>query len=303
MEFLKWLAPLRTPMLDPVISVITLMGDETFFTVLGLMLLWCLNKRWGFRFLIAGLAGSVMNQLLKAIFLIPRPWVLDESFTIIESAREGASGYSFPSGHTQSAATVFGMTASYFKRRWVTVICLLGVLLVGFSRMYLGVHTPLDVGVSLLTGLVTVLGFNWLFDRWENSAKGRKMISLGAIAFALLLLCYVLFAPKRPGNVPEFDAHGVEAAWKLTGTLAGILLAWWADSRFIRFETKAVWWAQVLKMGIGLLLVLGVQKGLKPVFNTLFDGAAFAHGLRYLLMGVVGGVVWPMTFRFWARLK
>ncbi|MBQ8536129.1 MAG: phosphatase PAP2 family protein [Clostridia bacterium] len=303
MEFLKWLEPLRTPALDPVISLITLMGDETFFTVLGLIMLWCVSKRWGFRFLVTGLTGSVMNQLLKAIFLIPRPWVLDESFTIVESAREGASGYSFPSGHTQSAATALGMAAAWAKRRWVTAACVIGVLLVAFSRMYLGVHTPLDVGVSLITGLGTVLGFNRLFDRYESSAKGRGMISLGCMAFALVLMGYVLFMPKGPRNVAEFDAHGVESAWKLTGTLAGILLAWWADSRFIHFETKALWWAQLLKLGIGLVLVLAVQSGLKPVFSSLFNGAAFAHGLRYLCMGVVGGILWPMTFGFWSRLK
>lgn len=96
MTILKWLEGLRAPWLDSLMSAVTELGDETVFMVAGLVILWCVNKRWGFRFLLTGLMGSVMNQLLKAIFLIPRPWVLDPSFTIVESARAGATGYSFP---------------------------------------------------------------------------------------------------------------------------------------------------------------------------------------------------------------
>ncbi|MBQ2700983.1 MAG: phosphatase PAP2 family protein [Clostridia bacterium] len=303
MEFLKWLEPLRTPAMNPVISLITLMGDETFFMIIGMLLLWCVNKRWGYRFMIVGLTGSVMNQLLKAIFLIPRPWVLDESFTIVESAREGASGYSFPSGHTQSAVTTLGMIAAYFKRRWITAVCVVTILLVGFSRMYLGVHTPLDVGVSLVTGLLTILLFNWLFNKYESSPKGRLGISCGVFVFGLILLGYVHLMPAGPKNVPEFDAHGVEAAWKLFGTLTGILVAWYLESRYVRFETKALWWAQLLKLGIGLLLVVGVKSGLKPVLNALIPDAGVAGAVRYFLMAMMGGVIWPLSFRFWARLK
>ena len=145
MTILRWLEGLRTPWLDSLMSAVTELGDETVFMVAGLVILWCVNKRWGFRFLLTGLTGSVVNQLLKAIFLIPRPWVLDPSFTIVESARAGATGYSFPSGHTQSAATLFGTLAMWSRRRWSTLLCVAMVLLVGFSRMYLGVHTPADV--------------------------------------------------------------------------------------------------------------------------------------------------------------
>ena len=83
MTILKWLEGLRAPWLDSLMSAVTELGDETVFMVAGLVILWCVNKRWGFRFLLTGLTGSVVNQLLKAIFLIPRPWVLDPSFTIV----------------------------------------------------------------------------------------------------------------------------------------------------------------------------------------------------------------------------
>ena len=302
MTILRWLEGLRTPWLDSLMAAVTELGDETVFMVAGLVILWCVNKRWGFRFLLTGLTGSVINQLLKGIFLIPRPWVLDPSFTIVESARAGATGYSFPSGHTQSAATMFGTLAMWSRRRWSTLLCVVMVLLVGFSRMYLGVHTPLDVGVSLLTGVVTVVLLCQLCDWAEPSLRRLGWLLAGCVGLALALLLYVLLAPAQEANVAEFDAHGVKAAWQLMGAMAGLALAWMLDEKWVHFDTRAVWWAQALKLIVGLGLVLLVKGGLKPLFAMLFGKAEWTTGLRYFLVTLAGGALWPMTFGFFARL-
>ena len=302
MDFLRFLQSLRNPVCDTLVAAVTYLGDEIFFMVVGMVMLWCVNKKWGYRFMIAGLAGTTLNQLLKAIFLIPRPWVLDPTFAIVEAARAAATGYSFPSGHTQSAALVFGMLAMWAHKKWVTVLAVVMTLLVGFSRMYLGVHTPMDVGVSLATGLLTVLGACWLFDRAEHSGRGKAAIGLGSWLFSLVLVLYVLFAPKREANVAEFDLHGLKSAWTLLGTLTGMLIAWWVDERHTRFEVKAVWWVQLIKAGGGLLIVLALKEGLKPLLNPIFGEAMVKHAIRYGLMAVGGGVLWPMAFRRLAAL-
>lgn len=299
MTVLKWLESIRTPWMDEAISLLTQLGDETIFMVLGMAVIWCVSKAWGFRFMLIGLTGTALNQLLKAIFLVPRPWVLDPEFTIVESAREGATGYSFPSGHTQSAATCFGTLAAWLKKGWITALCAAAIIIVAFSRMYLGVHTPMDVGVSLLTGTATVMIMTCCLQKGGKAAAWMKI--LGA-ALVLALLLYVHLAPVRPANVAEFDAHGVKAAWQVLGAMAGMLLAWWVDEKHLHFEVKAVWWAQVCKVVIGLLLVVAVRSGMKPVLSAVFGDAQFAHGIRYFLMTVVGGILWPMTFRFWSRL-
>lgn len=301
MAFLKLLAHFRSPFWDQVVAAVTMLGEETFFMLLGLAVFWCISKKWGYRFLAIGLSGTIINQLLKAIFLIPRPWVLDPTFTIVESAREAATGYSFPSGHTQSAATVFGTIAVWLNRKWSTVICILLILAVGFSRMYLGVHTPLDVSVSFLTGAVTVLSFMILFRKAEANPKKELRIWLLTLVMGLTLVAYVMFAPVTERNIAEFDAHGVESAWKLFGTLGGVVLAWWLDQKYIHFETKAVWWVQACKLVIGLALVMGVRIALKPVLLAVIPNGSIAGAIRYFLMVVVGGVLWPMTFRFWTK--
>ena len=302
MELLRALATIRNPLLDQVVAAVTMFGEETFFMIMGLCIFWCINKTWGYRFMIIGLSGTAVNQLLKAIFLVPRPWILDPSFTIVEAAREQASGYSFPSGHTQSAATVFGTLAAWASKTWVTVACILLILAVGFSRMYLGVHTPQDVGVSLLTGAATVFLFIQLFRRAENNRRIKIAIGLGTLGLMLVFLLYVTFAPVTERNIAEFDIHAVENAWKLLGTTCGMLLAWWIDDRYTHFDTKAVWWAQVLKVVLGAALVVGVKSGLKPVFTSLFGNAMFPHFLRYFLMVAIGAILWPMSFRYFGKL-
>lgn len=301
MQLLYALQSIRTPLLDVIIGLITRLGEETILMVIGMLIIWCVDKKWGFRFMFAGLVGTALNQLLKAIFLIPRPWVIDPEFEIVESAREAATGYSFPSGHTQSAGTVFGMIAIWLKKRGVTIACVVLVLLVGFSRMYLGVHTPYDVGVSLATSALTVVGVTALCER-AQSGRQKAALGLGMVGFALVLVLYVMLAPKRAANVAEFDAHGVENAWKLLGSMVGIVSAWYMDEKHTHFETKAVWWAQALKLGVGFALVIGIKSGLKPVLGALLDGHFAAHALRYFLMVIVGAGLWPMTFAWFARL-
>ena len=96
MEFLHFLEGFRTPFGDFFFSTVTHLGEETFFILIGLIFFWCINKKEGYYLLSVGLIGTILNQFLKLIFRIPRPWVRDESLTIVESARGEATGFSFP---------------------------------------------------------------------------------------------------------------------------------------------------------------------------------------------------------------
>ena len=149
MELLYWFESIRNPALDTFMGLVTRLGEETFFMVAALFVFWCVDKRRGYYLLAVGFTGTLINQFLKIVCRVPRPWVRDPDFTIVEAAREGAAGYSFPSGHTQSAVGVFGGVARFTRRWWLRGVCVVLLLLVSVSRMYLGVHTPADVGVSL----------------------------------------------------------------------------------------------------------------------------------------------------------
>ncbi|MBQ9837342.1 MAG: phosphatase PAP2 family protein, partial [Oscillospiraceae bacterium] len=116
MQFLYLLERIRAPWLDTVMSLITHLGSETLFMVIAITVFWCVNKRHGYYLLSVGFVGTLFNQALKLMFRIPRPWVLDENFTIVESARADATGYSFPSGHTQSVVGTMGGVARFTNK-------------------------------------------------------------------------------------------------------------------------------------------------------------------------------------------
>ena len=102
---------IRIPVLNEFMLLITKLGEETAFLVAALVVFWCVDKYKGYFVLAVGLLGSLLSQFMKLLFCIPRPWVLDENFHAMEAAIPEATGYSFPSGHTQSAFGTFGSIA------------------------------------------------------------------------------------------------------------------------------------------------------------------------------------------------
>ena len=113
MSFLYILEGLRVPLLDKLLSALTFLGGEGIFIALAIIVFWCVSKRDGYYLIAAGVGGTVISQNMKILCRVPRPWVRDPNFTIVESAREGAGGYSFPSGHSQNAVVALGGTARF----------------------------------------------------------------------------------------------------------------------------------------------------------------------------------------------
>lgn len=302
MSFLYVLEDLRNPVLDTIMSLITELGGEAIFIVLALFVFWCVDKVKGYYLLSIGFFGTVLNQFLKLLFRIPRPWVLDPNFTIVESARAEATGYSFPSGHTQNAVGTMGGAARFVEKKWLRIVLIVLALLVSFSRMYLGVHTPLDVGVSLV--IATALIF-LLYPMVEKANENPRIMYVMFSIMLTMAVGFLLFTELYafPADVDlENLASGQKNAYTLVGALMAIFVASWADQKWLHFPTKAVWWAQIIKLVAGLGLSLAVKSGLKAPLLALFNGHPVAHLVRYFLMVLVAGVVWPMTFKWFSKL-
>lgn len=299
MNVLYFLESLRIPVLNEIMLLITTLGEETAFLVTAMILFWCVNKYTGYYVLSVGFIGTLSNQFLKLIFRVPRPWVIDSEFTILEQAREAASGYSFPSGHTQSAVGTFGGIAYVTKNRWVRVCAIIIAILVPFSRMYIGVHTPLDVLVAAAMALMLILLLEPIVLRSEH--KGLNYLLGFMLVLAVAFLCYVEFWPF-PENIDAHNlASGLKNAYTLLGALLGLIVVYIVDEKWLNFSTNAVWWAQILKVVGGLLLVLAVKAGLKTPLNFLF-GESAGRAIRYFLIVIVAGILWPLTFKWFAKL-
>lgn len=297
MDILYALEKIRTPFWNGVMSAVTQLGGEVIFIVAAVVVFWCVSKWEGYYLMTIAFCGTVLNQFLKLICRVPRPWVRDPNFTIVESARAEATGYSFPSGHTQNAIGLFGGMARWGGRRWVRLGLTALALVIAFSRMYLGVHTPADVGVSLVLAAVLVLGLYPLMRRAQE--KPRYM---GYVLAAMLVVsgAFVVFV-EAYGFSADTDAEnlasGIGNAWKMLGAVAGMTLAWLLDRRYIHFETQAVWWVQVIKVAVGMALLLAIKSGLKAPLLALLGHGGLAGGVRYFLLVLVAGAVWPLVFR------
>jgi len=301
MSLLYWLESIRNPVLDGFFSLITRLGDETMFIVAAIVVFWCFSKKIGYYIMAAGVCGTVVNQTLKITCRVPRPWVKDSSFTIVESAREAATGYSFPSGHTQNGVVVWGGIARVAKKTWLRIVGIVLAVLVGLSRMYLGVHTPADVSVAAACGLALIFGLYSVFDK---SDEKPQYITYVFAAIAALALAAALYVELRVWPA-DIDGHNLASAIKnsytMLGCALGALIAAPIERKYVRFETKAPWWAQILKVAVGFGLMMALKGGLKAPLMTLCGGHGIAHTLRYGIMVFAAIALWPMTFGWFSK--
>ena len=304
MDMLRAIAEIRNPVFDVFFSLITRLGEEVFFLAAAIFFFWCVNKRQGYFLLLTGLFGTVLNQGAKLLFRIPRPWVIDPTFEVVGDAKVAATGYSFPSGHTQNAAGTLGAVAAY-KAKWKkVVICIVVILLVAFSRMYLGVHTLLDVGVSLVFAAGLVLLLRPVFEDDKKFDKFMPWIVVAGVALSIGLLVFVWSIGGDETLDPHNYESGLKNACTLMGCTLGLIPAYIVDRKFTKFETHAKWYAQIIKVVVGLGIVLAIKSGLSDPLTALCAGNDYAARIiRYFLIVIFAGVIWPMTFKWFGNLR
>ena len=306
MEILRILEGLRTGIGNFFFSTVTHVGEEVFFLAIAILFYWCVSKRQGYYILMTGVVGSVINQWLKIIFRIPRPWILDPTFTPVGDAVAEATGYSFPSVHPQNVAGTFGCIGRYNRQRWVKISCVVLILLVSFSRMYLGVHTPMDVLTSLMIATGLVFAFHFVFRTEESVNKYMLWVTVGAVIFSIGFIIYVSLLSEADFTTAADLANLASAkknAATLSGCLVGLALVYPLDRFVIKFDTKGRWYAQVIKFAVGVGIVLGIKSGLSKPLVVLFGNEYVARAVRYFLIVAFAGGIWPLTFKFFEKLR
>jgi len=295
MELLHALEGIRSPILDTIFSLITMLGQETIAIVLLCLIYWCLNKRIAYVVGVAYFFSGLAVQGMKIGFRIDRPWVIDPTLKPVESAIEGATGYSFPSGHTQSATALFGTLAVKVRQTAVKVLCVAIVLLVAFSRMYLGVHTLLDVVTSLIITTLIILIVAKLLSKDEVNKKRELALTLVLVFFAIavIVIAAVMFSN---GTI---DQGYLTDCLKAAGAGIGFAVGMFIERVYINFSvrTKNILW-QIIKFVVGIVGVLVIKEGLKSVWGTglVLDTA------RYFLICTWVTVFFPLIIkRFWPK--
>lgn len=202
------------------LSKMTWLGEMSTVVVIMALIYWCISKDFG-TYLMMGWSGNrLVNGMLKVTVCAYRPWIRDARIVPYGDSMTTATGYSFPSGHTMNAASVYGGGAVRKDLPQASCVLLaITVLLVAFSRNYLGVHTPQDVLVGIVVGtlvmFLTVKLMQWVKVHPE---KDLLIVCIG-VGLAILVAIYAAVKPYPA----DTDAAGnviVEGA-KMANVSAG----------------------------------------------------------------------------------
>ena len=295
MELLKLIEGIRTPLLDTIIGLITRLGEEELIIVAICIVYWCINKMFAYKTGIIFFLSGLTVQSAKFTFRIERPWVLDPSFNPVDGAMERATGYSFPSGHTQAGAAFYGSLGAHFKKIYLKVIFIAIVILIAFSRMYLGVHTLMDVLTSVILTLILVFITYKLFP--SDVQKDQKLFRKKLLGVSLFIILYavagVIYATILYSNGTIEQAYVVDYL-KSAGAAVGFAVAMYIESIYIKFsvKTKNIG-MQVVKVVIGIVGVGLILEGLKLIIGSSMVTDTFRYFL--LLMWVMA--IYPLIIK------
>lgn len=275
-----------SPGLDAFFKAVTFLGNREGYLVLLTLCYWCINPRWGLRLLVLVMLSSAFNETLKSLLDLPRP----DPAVVRQMVQE--SSFGFPSNHAQTGAViVWGFLASRVRRPWFSALALAMIVLIGVSRVYLGIHFPHDVVGGWLLGAATLL--LWLrYEEslaawWHRQPAGRQVLVSVAAPLAMLLLM-----PADSSN-----AYPNETGATLAGILMGAGLGAILMHRNGGFDVQASWPRSALRYLIGILLVGGlyVAGGLLPEFSPWALDIAIRIA-RYALIGLVAVWLAPRVF-------
>lgn len=276
-------------------------GGEGFFTLVSnlpksaltaaipAILFWCINKYAGIFILFNAECGRVINELIKGTFCVYRPWIKDAELIPSFEAMDKASNFSFPSGHTQFATAVYGGFAFFYRKVLpliAIIICAALVLMVAFSRNFLGVHTPQDVLVAIAYSIALFFAAEKIF-KWIGKDEDRKFVFfIGGLITCAVVFMWLYFKPYPEDILDgELIVDPLKAradAFDALGFGLAFFLGWFLEQKFINFKTnvspKDKLWRIII--GFGILGVIAVA--IYPLLKIFLSVEAYKFFKAFL---------------------
>ena len=284
------------------LSKMTWLGETGTVIVILALIYWCVSKDFGAYFLMGWGSNRLVNGLLKVTVCAYRPWIRDARVVPYGNSITTATGYSFPSGHTMNAATVFGGGAVR-KDIPLALRAVLGllVLLVGFSRNYLGVHMPQDVLAGAVAGTLVMYLIMKLMQWVKHHPEKDLLVVIIGVGFAILVAVYAAVKPY-PVDTDEAGRVLVEGAKMAKDTFKGVswcvavLTGWILERRFVQFSTSISMMKRITRLTFGLLSYYVVSLIFVPVIKDWISGVPGICVSCYLQMLYVL-FIFPWIFR------
>ena len=310
-EYLLWLQKFRESTGGALDGFFTLISDIVLSVAIYIviaMIYWCVNKKVGIMFAMNIALGNFVTQILKNTFCVLRPWIKDARIVPAGDAIETATGYSFPSGHTQVAVSEFGSLAVWQKKsKIIASICGVMVFLVMLSRNYLGVHTPQDVIASFII-TVGVIAMNLFLLSWVEKGKNRDIV-LFSVGMAICIGAFIYNVLKPyPMDMSSDGKLLVDSSEMIIeggvgiGCATGFLLGWFIDRRFVKYEVpntlKRKIWVFLVGAVLTVITVFFVCDPIKDSMETM--GATLGclgEALYFIIAFLVIMAIYPAAVK------
>ncbi|MEA4866413.1 MAG: phosphatase PAP2 family protein [Sphaerochaeta sp.] len=276
---------IANPTLDFLANIASAVGEQTFVIAVILYIFYNYDKKKGFGLFTSVLFAVLGMGILKAIVRAPRPFQVLES--IGGKRLETATGYSFPSGHTTTGSAFYTALALTYKKRSVSIFCAVMMVLVGLSRLYLGVHWPIDVFAGLLLGVtvsfVVSRYLNALYD--DKQKRIRLSMWIGSLSLVAGAITAILL------NLSLIDEVAFTDLMKVFALGGGGYLGFVLENKKVGFIVEEKRSKQILRYLLGLIGIL-VFMGAKAVIpESLYALGAF---LRYTMVGLWATGLYPL---------
>ncbi|MBP5594801.1 MAG: phosphatase PAP2 family protein [Pseudobutyrivibrio sp.] len=286
---------------NELIQFITDTAGGILLVLIPMIIYFCIDKKKGEFVLISLSIGSVLNVFIKNIFCVYRPWMRSELVQPTKEAIDGAGGYSFPSSHTQGSASSYGSIAYVYRKKkavCVTFICL--VLLVAFSRNYLGVHTPQDVIVAILEAIAVIYLTSIIQKKIGDSEKSRLIFYFIVVGVIIVVTAFMVLKNypvdyNSAGKIIYKPARAIKSYANKAGLIIGFLTAWILEGKYIAFNTDNLSLKTKLSRAfIGILFyfisaILAVA--LSSILSTKWTEAFAQNGILYFGTFFLGPLV------------
>ena len=293
-DLIEWLQKTAGSVGQAVSKAVTFVGGETVTLLILLIMLFCYNKEAGKRCGFTIVAASMWYPMIKNIVMRVRPYMAHpervDALAVVEADADSMDilqqGYSFPSGHSATAVSMYGSIAREIRKKWMWWLAVLLPLLIGLSRFAVGVHYPTDVLAGWAVGLAAI----------AFSAVLQKKVKREWIRSAILL------AVTLPGI---FWCTSRDYFTSL-GLLIGMVTVYPYERKYIGFKDTRNVWAMILRLLGAFAIYAVLNTVLKMPFSKEFlnSGSAAAHAVRiarYAVILFVEVALYPACFRFFRK--